>query len=178
MNKGASIITTVLASVLLALLIIIAAENEALHEAEEAVNPIPPSVNTDGLCYYEQIAAPPEPEQVMYYTTEDAEIIAKTVWGEARGCTPEGQAKVVWTILNRVDDDRFPDTIQGVVTQPHQFYGYSADFPVDPEILAVVNEVLERWNAEKNGEAIVRDLPASYLWFTGDNNKNYFREEY
>lgn len=172
-NKHASITITLLSSVLLALLILIAA-----RQGEPPIEPIPPTINTEGLCYFEPVAAPAEPEQVMYYTAEDAEIISKAVWGEARGCTPEGQAKVVWTILNRVDDSRFPDTIKGVVTQPYQFYGYSPDFPVDPEILAVVNDVLARWNAEKNGETIVRDLPPSYLWFTGDNNQNYFREVY
>lgn len=177
MNKGASIIITVLASVLLALLIIIAAAHEQPRAAEEAANPMPPAVNAEGLCHYEQIA-PSEPQYEMYYTAQDAELIAKTVWGEARGCTPEGQAKVVWTILNRVDDDRFPNTIRGVVTQPDQFYGYNPSFPVSPEILAVVNDVLNRWNAEKNGESVERELPASYLYFTGDNKQNYFREEY
>lgn len=172
-NKQASITITMLSSVLLALLCLIAA-----RQGNPPIEPIPPSVNTEGLCYYEQVAAPAEPKQVMYYTAEDAEIIAKAVWGEARGCTPEGQAKVVWTILNRVDDDRFPDTIRGVVTQPHQFYGYSPNFPVEPEILAVVNDVLSRWGAEKNGETIERDLPASYLWFTGDGAQNCFREVY
>ena len=172
-NKGASITVTLLSSVLLALLILIAARQNT-----PPIEPLPPEINTEGLCRPVQIAAPPKQEYTMYYTAEDAEIIAKAVWGEARGCTAEGQAKVVWTILNRVDDDRFPDTIKGVVTQPSQFYGYSAYFPVTPEILAVVNDVLTRWNAEKNGEAIERDLPSSYLWFTGDGAQNHFREGY
>lgn len=176
MNKGASIIITVLASVLLALLIIIAAANEQPRAAEEAANPMPPAVNTEGLCHPVQIVAPPEPQYEMYYTAQDAELIAKTVWGEARGCTPEGQAKVVWTILNRVDDDRFPNTIRGVVTQPDQFYGYSPNFPVTPEIITIVNDVLYRWNAEKNGESVERELPASYLYFTGNGQENVFRE--
>lgn len=170
-NKQVSI--TMLSSVLLALLALIAA-----RQGELPIEPIPPTVNTEGLCYFEQIAAPAEPEQVMYYTAEDAEAIAKAVWGEARGCTPEGQAKVVWVILNRVGDSRFPDTIQGVVTQPGQFYGYSPTFPVTPEISAVVNDVLSRWNAEKNGIAVTRELDSTYLWFTGDGAQNHFRAVY
>lgn len=172
-NKQASIAITILSSVLLALLVLIAA-----RQGGPQIEPIPPTVNTEGLCYYEQIAAQSEPEPVMYYTAEDAETIAKAVWGEARGCTPEGQAKVVWVILNRVGDSRFPDTIQGVVKQPCQFYGYSPSCPVTPEILAVVNDVLYRWNAEKNGIAVTRELDSTYLWFTGDGAQNHFRAVY
>ena len=135
-----------------------------------------PEVNTEGLCWVKVVAE--ESKYELYYTAEDAEVIAKTVWGEARGCSPEGQAKVVWAILNRVDSNKFPNTIQGVVTQPNQFFGYSASFPVTPEILAVVNDVLSRWNAEKNGIAVTRELGNTYLWFTGDGNQNYFRKEY
>ncbi len=139
-----------------------------------------PEVNTAGLlCYPVHIAAeqePSEPEYELYYTPEDAEIIAKTVWGEARGCTREGQAKVVWVILNRVEDSRFPDTIRGVVTQPCQFYGYSPNHPVTPEILAVVNDVLNRWNSERNGIAVTRELSREYVFFTGDGRVNHFRE--
>lgn len=173
MNKHASIAITILSSVLLAMLLLI-----ATRQGEPPIEPIAPAVNTEGLCEPERIAAPPETEHTMFYTKEDAEILAKVVWGEARGCSAEGQAKVVWCILNRVDDSCFPDTINGVVTQPSQFHGYSPDFPVTPEIMTIVNDVLSRWNSEKNGESVERELPANYLYFTGDNNQNYFREEY
>lgn len=142
-----------------------------------------PEVNAAGLCYSVKVAvaenAPTsEPEHEMFFTAADAETIAKAVWGEARGCSIEGQAKVVWVILNRVDDNRFPDTIQGVVTQPCQFYGYSPNYPVTPEILAVVNDVLSRWSMEKQGAAVTRELGAEYVFFTGDGNQNHFRAVY
>lgn len=117
-------------------------------------------------------------EYKLYYTAEDAEMIAKTVWGEARGCSTEGQAKVVWCILNRVDDPRFPDTIEGVITQPWQFQGYSPDYPVTDEILAVTYNVLRRWNVERQGIAVVRELPPTYVYFTGNGYENIFREVY
>ena len=60
----------------------------------------------------------------------EAELLARTVWGEARGCGTEQQAAVVWCVLNRVDSERFPDSIAAVVTQPSQFFGYSASNPV------------------------------------------------
>ena len=40
---------------------------------------------------------------------------------EARSETRKGQIAVASVILNRRDHRNFPDTIQGVITQPHQF---------------------------------------------------------
>lgn len=117
-------------------------------------------------------------EYKLYYTAEDAEMIAKTVWGEARGCSAEGQAKVVWCILNRVDDPRFPDTIEGVVTQPWQFQGYDPNYPVTDEILELTYNVLLRWSVERQGIAVVRELPPTYVYFTGNGYENIFREVY
>ena len=172
-NKQASITVTMLSSVLLALLVLIAA-----RQGEPPIEPIPPSVNTEGLCYYEQIAAPSEPEQVMYYTAEDVQALAKMLYGEARGCTLDNQQKAVWCVLNRVDADGFPDTIIGVLSQPNQFHGYSTAFPVWDELTAVAEDVLTRWSLEKQGVAVNRELPKSFLYFTGTGRENIFREAY
>ena len=113
------------------------------------------------------------------YTWEDVEIIAKTIWGEARGCDATQQAAVVWCILNRVDSDLFPNSIREVVTQPYQFSGYNATNPVDPEIIFLVQDVLARWSIEQSCVAGVgRVLPASYLFFSGNGSENRFREQY
>ena len=153
-----------------------------LLRAEQAESSYTPEVRAaaEALEAVEAVEAaePQTMEYKLYYTAADAEMIAKTVWGEARGCTPEGQAKVVWCILNRVDDPRFPDTIQGVITQPHQFHGYDPTYPVTDELLAITYNVLCRWNIERQGVAVVRELPSSFLWFTGDGEMNYFREVY
>src|SRR5690554_3146904 len=45
---------------------------------------------------------------------------------EARSETREGQIAVASVILNRVDHPNFPDTIQGVISQPYQ-YSYLMD---------------------------------------------------
>lgn len=49
---------------------------------------------------------------------------AATVYGEARGESELGQAMVAKVILNRVADDRWPNTICGVAAQHAQFAGY------------------------------------------------------
>lgn len=60
-----------------------------------------------------------------------------------------------------------------------QFYGYDPSNPVDPDILALVEDVLARWMAEKECVGSVgRVLPKEYLYFTGDGAHNYFTTEW
>ena len=78
-------------------------------------------------------------------------------------------------MLNRVDDPRFPDTVLEVLEAPYQFAGYSADYPVLPELATLAADVLKRYHAEKAGQGNVgRVLPAEYLYFTGDGRNNHF----
>ena len=90
------------------------------------------------------------PEETEQASRDPAEYLAKTLYGEARGCSTVEQAAVVWCVLNRVDDESglWPDDIIGVVTQPNQFYGYDPDHPILPELLAVAEDVLARWEME------------------------------
>ena len=125
----------------------------------------------------------PEPSEApiyytMYFTEEDAAEVAKMLWGEARGCTRDNQIKCAWVVCNRVDDERFPDTIQGVLEQPHQFHGYDPAYPVTDELYSIAFDVLTRWSYEKQGVPVRRELPKSFLWFTGNGRENIFREEY
>ena len=107
--------------------------------------------------------------------------IARTVWGEARGCSKTEQAAVIWCILNRVDSSirYMPDNIIDVVTQKHQFLGYVKTFPVTKKIRELVIDVLTRWEMEKAGvENVGRVLPPEYMWFHGDGWHNHFRDSY
>lgn len=134
----------------------------------------PPKMNAEGLCVVEVA----EPEYEMYFTEADVIALAQMLYGEARGCTLLNQQQCVWCVLNRVDDARFPDSIIGVLKQPHQFYGYSDSFPVWDELYAVAEDVLTRWSMEKQGADVARELDGTYLWFTGDGETNHFREGY
>lgn len=108
-----------------------------------------------------------------------AMYIAKTVYGEARGCSKVEQAAVVWSILNRVDSDKYPDTIVGVVTQNSQFHGYNRRHPVISSIYDLTVDVMTRWEREKRGETNVgRVLPKEYLYFYGDGRRNHFRTDW
>lgn len=172
MNKHTIIIAQVCA-VLLALIVMIllALDKWGIDAAADGV---PPEVDANGLCIIEV----EEPEYEMYFTEADVTALAQMLYGEARGCTVDNQRKCVWCVLNRVDDARFPDSIIGVVSQPGQFYGYSADFPVWDNLYAVALDVVQRWAAEKQGAEVVRELGSEYLWFTGDSVENHFRAVY
>ena len=137
--------------------------------AEAPVEPEQPEapVQTEPPVYYE-----------MYFTEDDVAEVAKMLWGEARGCTRDNQIKCAWVVVNRVDDERFPDTIQDVLSQPNQFHGYDPAFPVTDELYSVAFDVLTRWSYEKQGIPVRRELPESFLWFTGNGQENIFREVY
>ena len=169
-NKRLSIILTIVCAVLMAIATVYA----VLTAAESVPEGVPPEVNTEGLCVY----TIKEPEYEMYYTHDDVIAIAKMLYGESRGCSIDNQKKAVWCVLNRVDADGFPDTIIGVLSQPNQFHGYSTAFPVWNELTAVAEDVLTRWSLEKQGVAVNRELPKSYLFFTGTGSENIFREAY
>ena len=144
--------------------------------------PIPePERDWGGLKVQQMVAEPEpstEPKYEMYFTEDDVVSMAKMLWGEARGCTRDNQIKCAWIVVNRVDDERFPDTIQGVLEQPSQFHGYSESFPVTDELYSVAFDVLTRWSYEKQGIPVRRELASSFLWFTGNGVENIFREVY
>ena len=173
-DKHLSIILTIICAVLMAIATVYA----VLTAAESVPEGVPPEVNTEGLCHPVQISAPAEPQYEMYYTAEDVQALAKMLYGEARGCTLSNQQKAVWCVLNRVDDERYPDSIIEVLSQSGQFHGYNPNHPVWDELTAVAEDVLTRWSLEKQGVAVKRELPKSFLYFTGTGRENIFREAY
>ena len=172
MNKYTIIIAQVCAVLLALIVMVLLALDKGGSKAD--ADGVPPEVDTNGLCVVEVA----EPEYEMYFTEADVIALAQMLYGEARGCTVDNQMKCVWCVLNRVDDPRFPDTIQGVLSQPSQFHGYSPNFPVWDELKEVARDVLTRWSLEKQGVTVERELPNTYLWFTGYNGSNHFREVY
>lgn len=144
-----------------------------------------------GIAYQEPTPAPisyPEPLVVIRYATQEeqaerdrqmVEALAKTVWGESRGCSTTEQAATVWCVLNRADSSEFPDDPLMVVQQKGQFDGYDPANPVEPELVTLVEDVMTRWELENDLVGNVgRVLPKDYLYFEGDGAHNHFRKEY
>lgn len=87
------------------------------------------------------------------------------------------QAAVAWCALNRYDEGSFGESLADVLTAPRQF-DYREDAEYTNDNLYIARDVVERWWAEKRGEADVgRTLPADYLFFHGDGKENHFRKE-
>lgn len=104
---------------------------------------------------------------------EEVVALAKTLYGECRGCSEIQQKAVAWCIFNRVDSDQFPDTVIEVITQPSQFFGYRESFPVTEDLETLARECLTDWH---NGEN--RVLEPEFLYFTGDGTRNHFTTEW
>jgi hypothetical protein len=113
------------------------------------------------------------PELPWELDEADVIALAQTLYGECRGCSELQQRAVCWCIFNRVDDERFPDTIIGVVSQPHQLQGYSSSNPVWDSLYAVAYSCLVDWH---NGEN--RVLEPEFCFFTGNGRINIFTTAY
>lgn len=55
------------------------------------------------------------------YTDSEIELIALVAVAEAEGESEFGKRLVIDTILNRVESEGFPDTVEEVIYQPNQF---------------------------------------------------------
>ena len=86
-------------------------------------------------------------------TEEEIELIALVTMGEAEGESEYGLRLVIDVILNRVERDEFPDTVEGVIYAPEQFAvmwnGRLDDCYVMEELCTLVREeLLFRTNPE------------------------------
>jgi N-acetylmuramoyl-L-alanine amidase len=57
----------------------------------------------------------------MLKEAKDVDLLALVIWNEARGESDAGKRLVAETVLERVRDPRWPDTIEEVLTQKGQF---------------------------------------------------------
>lgn len=69
----------------------------------------------------------------MSATDKDLNILARTLWGEARGESLAGQIAVAWTIRNRVNDGKakswWGEGYAGVCQKPYQFSCWNKNDP-------------------------------------------------
>lgn len=62
-----------------------------------------------------------EGEQRFSPTSREMDLLARAVYSEARGEPIKGQVAVAAVILNRIEDEQFPNTVEGVIFQPLAF---------------------------------------------------------
>ena len=111
------------------------------------------------------VLPPPEPWEP---DPADVALVSRTIWGETRGCPYDEQWAQGCCIVNRVDDPRWPNTIEAVVTAPDQFQGYSPNNPEEP-FHDMAREVLIAWH---NGDT---GVPKDMCFCEGRNGHQIFR---
>jgi N-acetylmuramoyl-L-alanine amidase len=110
---------------------------------------------------------------IMHYsprgriTNNDIMLLARTVTGEARGEPYIGQVAVAATILNRLDDPRFPKTISGIIFQPGAFTAVSdGQIWLTPNSTAqkAVIDALNGWDPSDGAVYYFNPATASSRW--------------
>ena len=79
----------------------------------------------------------------------DVWLLAKLIYGEARGEPYSGQVAVGAVVLNRVRNPAFPKTIAGVIFQPGAFSAlYDGQFYLNPNSTAIraAQDALSGWD--------------------------------
>lgn len=107
-------------------------------------------VGTVSMCTVETIERP-EP-LFGKFTEREIDLMAQLVWHEAGNQDSIGKRLVVDTVLNRVEDARFPNTVEEVIFQNGQYTTAKVLGRVEPNIEcygAVIREIDgERYNTE------------------------------
>lgn len=104
-------------------------------------------------------------------------MLAKVMYREAGGIEEDShKAAVAWCVLNRVDSEKYSNSISEVITAKYQF-AWIPDTPVEEDLLLLAKDVVTRWLLEKEGiENVGRTLPQGYFFFNGDGQYNHFRQ--
>lgn len=128
-----------------------------------------------------EAAAEREAQIEAYFTEDDVVMMAQLIDIEAGAVYPlYRRAAVGWTVVNRVDGNRWePSTISGIITQPGQ-YAWYAGRSYSQENYNIARDVLTRWATEKVDGVTDpgRVLPENFDSFYGDGNQNYFYDAY
>lgn len=82
-----------------------------------------------------------EPRYDIELTWEEQQLLAKIIWLEARGESPEGQQAVAEVVFNRMASGEFGDTLRNVIFAEGQFR--SAAFLEDAECWQAQYEAIE-----------------------------------
>lgn len=106
-----------------------------------------------------------EAKTLSRFSSDEIDLIALITMAEAEGESEYGQRLVIDTILNRVDNEEFPETVADVVYQKSQF-SCTSDGRVDK---CYVKEDIRTLVEEE----LVSRTNTSVLYFTASNYGKY-----
>ena len=148
-------------------------EIEEIEEVEEPeIRVVEPEIYISEEPTEEEVEADiKEPvEEEIEVDPEELELLACVIYQEAGAdyCCDDCRRRVADVVLNRVEDDRFPDNIQGVLTQKRQYGRYYWTGVVWPErakndcekhaverAYRIAEEVLKGEHSELYGEGYI-----------------------
>lgn len=106
-------------------------------------------------------------QMVQNFGDEEIHCLRQNVYFEARNQSVLGKAAVAWVTLNRVVDNRYPDTICGVVRQGNQ----------NSDGSMVKNQCQFSWHCDGKSDAIPDNQIEQSKWkLSGTVAKNVLRE--
>lgn len=109
------------------------------------------------------------PEELM---KQEAEYIAKVLYGTARNHDARDQKSLIWCILNRVDSIGFPSTVKEVCQQSSQWICYHDDNPILNDLYDVALQELETWHNN------YRPVSEDYVYMSWSSKEIKLRDTY
>lgn len=100
-------------------------------------------------------------------TPEERELLARVIYGEGRGEPYEGQVAIGAVILNRVENENFPDTISDVVYQSGAFDAvYDGQVWLEPNETAfrAADDAINGWDPTKGALYYWNPQTATSRW--------------
>ncbi|HET7578309.1 MAG TPA: spore cortex-lytic enzyme [Bacillales bacterium] len=101
------------------------------------------------------------------YSSHQIQLLAQLVYAESRGEPFKGQVAVAAVVLNRIDSQKFPDSVAGVIYQPHAFtcvqFGTFYDQP-DKEAYRAVYEAIQGWDPSHHSLYYFNPVKATSDW--------------
>ena len=104
------------------------------------------------------------------YTSSDLYLLARCIYGEARGESYTGQVAVGAVILNRVDSPAFPNTIAGVIYQKNAFTAVSdgqINLTPDDTAMRAAQDAVNGWDPTGGAIYYYNPAVATSSWIFG-----------
>jgi N-acetylmuramoyl-L-alanine amidase len=101
------------------------------------------------------------------FNDADLKLLARAVYGEARGEPYIGQVAVAAVILNRLENPAFPDTVAGVIFQPRAFTAVDdGQIWLEPDDTAykAVHDAINGWDPSGGAIYYFNPVTATSAW--------------
>lgn len=117
-------------------------------------------------------SSPTTPSTGMTLSSTDMDLLARLVTAESSGESFEGQVAVAATILNRLEDPRYPSTIKGIIYQVTEgrYYQYSPvldgriNQPAIPQAFKAIDAALKGWDPSNGAIGFYNPAKTTNAW--------------